>query len=126
MRRLVIDLDDTITINQTETEYSDKTPNVALIQKLRDYKSAGFEIAIYTSRNMRTFSNSIGLITANTVPVIIDWLQRHDVPFDELHVGKPWCGTEGFYVDDRAIRPDEFMKMTHQEISRLLGAGDPQ
>ena len=80
----------------------------------------GFEIVIHTSRNMRTHENNIGKITALTVPVILDWLSRHDVPFDELHVGKPWCGMEGFYVDDRALRPDEFIRLTIDEIRDLL------
>jgi capsule biosynthesis phosphatase len=57
-----------------------------------------------------------------TLPVIIEWLRRHDVPFDELHVGKPWCGTDGFYVDDRAVRPSEFATLDHSDILALLTA----
>lgn len=26
------------------------------------------------------------------------WLARWDVPYDEVHVGKPWAGRHGFYV----------------------------
>ena len=71
---------------------------------------------------MRTFSDQIGKINAVTLPVVIDWLRKHDVPFDEVHVGKPWCGTEGFYVDDRAIRPSEFLTLTLAEIHALIAA----
>jgi capsule biosynthesis phosphatase len=70
---------------------------------------------------MRTFAGSVGKINAVTLPIIIDWLRAHDVPYDEIHVGKPWCGTEGFYVDDRAIRPDEFLRLTLPEIHQLIG-----
>jgi capsule biosynthesis phosphatase len=69
---------------------------------------------------MRTYEGQIGKINANTLPVIIDWLARHEIPYDELHVGKPWCGTDGFYVDDKAIRPSEFLALSHAEIQALL------
>ena len=56
----------------------------------------------------------------NTLPVIIDWLDKHNVPYDEIYVGKPWCGFEGFYVDDKAIRPSEFVNLSYSEIMELL------
>ena len=43
-----------------------------------------------------------------------------DVPFDEIHVGKPWCGDDGFYVDDKAVRPSEFHSMSYEDLRRLL------
>ena len=80
----------------------------------------GFEISIYTARNMQTYKNSIGLITANTLPIIIEWLKKHKVPYSEIYVGKPWCGDEGFYVDDKAIRPDEFVCLDYKDIKKLI------
>ena len=122
MKRLVVDLDDTLTIHTSADTYPEKHPNQDLIAQLRAYKADGFEIIIQTARNMKTYQNSIGKINANTLPVVIEWLQRHDVPYDEIHVGKPWCGTEGFYVDDRAVRPSEFLSKTREEIYALLDA----
>jgi capsule biosynthesis phosphatase len=121
MKRLVVDLDGTITREELGGTYTDKQPDIELVARLREYKELGFEIIIYTARNMRTFENSIGKINAHTLPIIIDWLRRHDIPFDEIHVGKPWCGTEGFYVDDRAIRPSEFVRLSLEEIRELIG-----
>jgi capsule biosynthesis phosphatase len=72
---------------------------------------------------MRTYQGNVGLINVHTLPVIVEWLRRHDVPYDEIQVGKPWCGHEGFHVDDKAIRPDEFAAMPHAEIARLLNLG---
>ena len=120
VKRLVIDLDETLTLADERSGYAGKPPNLPVIERLRDYKAAGFEIIIQTARNMRSFENSIGKINAHTLPVIIEWLQRHNVPYDEIHVGKPWCGTEGFYVDDRAVRPSEFTSMSLEEIQALL------
>lgn len=70
---------------------------------------------------MRTYENSFGKIVAQTVPGIIDWLQLHDIPYNEIWVGKPWCGHDGFYVDDRAVRPDEFTSLDYKEIRALIG-----
>jgi capsule biosynthesis phosphatase len=120
MKRLVFDLDGTLTHDDPSVGYAERRPNAAMVEKLRAYQAQGFEIVICSSRNMRTFQGQLGKINANTVPVILEWLARHAVPYDELHIGKPWCGTEGFYVDDKAIRPSEFLALSHEEIHALL------
>ena len=120
MKRLVFDLDDTLTINNSGVSYADKLPNLPVIQKLREYKKQGFEIIIQTARNMYTYNGDIGKINANTLPIIIEWLKKHEIPYDEIYVGKPWCGKEGFYIDDRAIRPSEFISMSFDEITKLI------
>jgi len=120
MKRIVVDLDGTLTIDAAGVRYEDKEPNALMIERLRQYKAAGFNIVVATARNMRTYGGSIGHITANTLPVVIEWLKRHDVPYDELHIGKPWCGTDGFYIDDKAIRPSEFLAMSYDDIQALL------
>lgn len=119
MKRLVVDLDDTI-CRTVGGDYVNSKPVEGIVERLREYKSAGFEIVINTSRNMRTFEGNVGKISAHTLPIIVEWLRQHDVPYDEIHVGKPWCGFEGYYVDDRAIRPSEFLKYNHSEIIELL------
>lgn len=120
MKRLVFDLDGTIALDNPARAYADREPNLPLIARLREHRAQGFTIVVASARNMRTYAGDLGKINANTLPVIIDWLKRHDVPFDELHVGKPWCGTEGFYVDDKAIRPSEFVALSLEEIRALL------
>ena len=119
MKRLIFDLDNTLCTTQNG-DYANAQPITEVIEKLRDYHRQGFTIVINTSRNMRTYQGNIGAINKNTLPIIIDWLRRHDIPYDELYVGKPWCGFEGFYVDDKAIRPDELVKLSYAEICQLL------
>jgi capsule biosynthesis phosphatase len=121
MKRLIIDLDETLALTAPDG-YDNAVPNLALIARLRDYRANGFEIVINTSRSMRTFDGNIGKINAHTLPVILAWLDRHAVPFDEVHVGKPWCGLEGFYVDDKSIRPAEFLRYSLPAIHALLAA----
>jgi capsule biosynthesis phosphatase len=120
MKRLVFDLDGTLTHDDPSVGYAERQPNAAVVEKLRGYQAQGFEIVICSARNMRTYEGQIGKINANTLPVILDWLARHEIPFDEVHVGKPWCGTEGFYIDDKAVRPSEFLALDHAEIQALL------
>ena len=119
MKRLIFDLDDTLCTTQNG-DYANAQPIIEVVEKLREYHRQGFTIVINTSRNMRTYQGNIGAINKNTLPIIIDWLARHDIPYDELYVGKPWCGFEGFYVDDKAIRPDELVKLSYAEICQLL------
>ena len=119
MKRLIFDLDDTLCTTQNG-DYANAQPITEVVEKLKEYHRQGFTIVINTSRNMRTYQGNIGAINKNTLPIIIDWLRRHDIPYDELYVGKPWCGFEGFYVDDKAIRPNELVKLSYAEICQLL------
>lgn len=119
MKRLIMDLDDTI-CSTVDGDYKNSTPDRVVIQKMHEYRAIGFTIAISTSRNMRTYNGDIGKINANTLPIIIEWLKMHGIPYDEIIVAKPWCGMEGFYVDDKAIRPSEFKQKTYEQIVELL------
>jgi capsule biosynthesis phosphatase len=124
MKRLIFDLDGVLAIDDPTRPYAERAPNLAVVEKLRAYRADGFDIVIYSARNMRTFAGQIGRINAVTLPAIVDWLKANDIPFDEIFVGKPWCGTEGFYVDDRAVRPSEFLAMSLDQIQALVRA-DP-
>ncbi|HIF9239303.1 TPA: HAD-IIIC family phosphatase [Photobacterium damselae] len=119
MKRLIVDLDGTITQANT-SDYKNVKPALDVIEKLREYHQQGFEIVISTARNMRTFEGNVGKINIHTLPIIVEWLEKYDVPYDEILVGKPWCGHEGFYIDDRAIRPSEFTNFTLDEINALI------
>ena len=118
-KSLIIDLDGTLTIDD-DLPYIDKRPNLPLIERLREYKAQGFNIVIFTSRAMRSYNGDIEQIRANALPTILAWLKKHSVPFDSVIIGKAWCGFGGFYVDDRAIRPSEFVNLSPNEISELL------
>ncbi len=119
MKKIVIDLDNTITLGNTN-DYENVLPNMPVIEQIRACKTLGYEIVIHTARNMRTYQGEVGKINKHTLPIILQWLEKNDIPFDEVIVGKPWCGHEGFYVDDRAIRPTEFAKLSEESIQALL------
>lgn len=121
MKKLIIDIDMTLTKGKGVIGYEDAIVNEELVVKLKEYKEQGFTIVLNTSRNMNSYNNNIGLINKNTLPTIISWLENSNIPYDEIYVGKPWCGHDGFYVDDKAIRPSEFINKTYEEIVELLG-----
>ena len=120
MKKIICDLDSTI-CHTTDGDYANSLPDKEVIRALAEYKQLGFDIIIFTSRNMRTHQGCIDTIKAKTLPLILEWLQRHGVPYDEVLIGKPWCGTDGFYVDDRAVRPQEFTSLSYEEICNLIG-----
>lgn len=121
MKKLIVDIDMTLTKGKGDIGYEDAIVNEELVIKLKEYKEQGFTIVLNTSRNMNSYNNNIGLINKHTLPTIIAWLEKNNIPYDEIYVGKPWCGHDGFYVDDKAIRPSEFINKTYEEIVELLG-----
>ncbi|MFM5906264.1 MAG: capsular biosynthesis protein [Novosphingobium sp.] len=123
MNRLIIDLDGTLTIDDPSLSYAERKPRRDVIDRLAEYRSRGFTICIMTARNMRTFEGNVGAITAKTLPIITRWLEDHAVPYDEIIVGKPWCGPEGFYIDDRALRPDEFARLDPDQAIAMFAGG---
>lgn len=118
-KRIVIDVDDTL-CTTVAGDYVHSTPVPAVVNILREYKEKGYMITIYSSRNMRTYDGNIGKINANTLPVLLKFLDDNDIPYDEVVMGKPWSGVGGFYVDDRAVRPSEFVTLSESEIITLL------
>lgn len=124
MKTIVMDLDGTLTIDDPGAPYADRRPRLDVVAKLHEMRKHGFRIVVSTARNMKTYNGSIGRINVETLPVILSWLDHHHIPYDEVLVGKPWCGVEGFYVDDKAIRPDEFVRLDLPAIQELVGHKD--
>ena len=116
----VLDVDGTLCpIKKKEECYDDLVPYSAVVGKMKYYKENGARIVLYTSRNMNSYHGNIGLINANTAKTMLAWLDKWDIPYDEIVYGKPWPGHEGFYVDDRAVRPDEFLNYTPEELKEI-------
>lgn len=118
---IVIDIDGTLCpIKKPSENYQDLFPYVDMVEKLREYQKMGFYIILNTSRNMRTYNGNLGLINKNTAKTLSFWLDKHNIPYDEIFYGKPWQGKGGFYVDDKTIRPDEFKKLSYDEILNIV------
>ena len=116
----VFDIDGTLCpIKKKDERYEDLVPYSEMVERLRHYKGNGAKIVLYTSRNMNSFNGNIGLINKHTAAVLSEWLRKWDIPYDEIVYGKVWPGHKGFYVDDRTIRPDEFLRKTPEELEEI-------
>jgi len=117
---LVIDIDGTLCpVKKKDEEYIDLAPYADMVEKVNAYKAQGAKIVLFTARNMNTHKGNLGLINANTAKVLLKWLDKWDIKYDEIIYGKPWPEKNGFYVDDRAVRPDEFLKHNHEELLEI-------
>lgn len=116
----VFDIDGTICpIKKKNEMYEDLVPFPEVLEKLNYYKENGAKIVLYTSRNMNSYNGNIGLINKNTAVVLTKWLEKWKIPYDEIVYGKVWPGHKGFYVDDRSVRPDEFLKYSPEELEEI-------
>lgn len=116
----VFDIDGTLCpIKKKEEKYEDLEPYTEMVERLKYYKENGAKIVLYTSRNMNSYNGNIGLINKTTAVVLTAWLEKWEIPYDEIVYGKVWPGHKGFYVDDRTVRPDEFLKYTPDELEKV-------
>jgi capsule biosynthesis phosphatase len=99
--RIVVDLDGTIChLKHQDESYSQVQPIPGAVTALRRLKEEGHEIIIYTARNMKTFNGNTGKVIANIGAITMDWLNKHQVPHDEIVFGKPYGD---LYIDDLAL-----------------------
>jgi capsule biosynthesis phosphatase len=119
----VFDIDGTLCpIKKKDEKYEDLEPFPEMVKKLKYYKENGAKIVLHTSRNVNSYNGNIGLINKHTAVILCEWLEKWMIPYDEIIYGKVWPGHNGFYVDDRTVRPDEFLKYSPKELNNLCAA----
>ena len=119
---LVFDIDVTLCeIRRKNQSYLEVEPKYEMLKKLKEYREQGFYVILYTARQMKTYEGNVGQIVKNTGKTLFEWLEKYEVPYDEIHFGKPWCGSNGFYVDDKCIRPNEFLENSYEDILKIIG-----
>ena len=117
---MVVDVDGTLCpIKGPDESYADLPVEPSMLQRLIEMKQDGWRIIISSARGMRTYDGNQGEIAAHVLPTLLDWLKRHQVPFDEVWIGKQWPGHDGFYVDDRTVRPREFIEHSLEELNAI-------
>lgn len=116
----IFDIDGTICpIKKSDEKYEDLVPYLDVVTKMREYHGQGAKIILFTSRNMNSYNGNIGLINKNTARILLEWLEKWEIPYDEIIYGKPWPGHRGFYVDDRSVRPKEFLNYAPEELEMI-------
>ena len=121
---LIFDIDGTLCpIKKKDEQYIDLVPYQDMVNKLIEYHNQGIKIVLFSSRNMNSYGGNLGLINKNTARILYEWLDKWNIPYDEILFGKPWPGHFGFYVDDRSVRPDEFLEHSFEELEEICQKG---
>lgn len=100
----VVDVDGTILTTEGR-DYDNSKPMKEVIEGLRALKEAGWYIILHTARGMGRSGGDIESVREQVTKEITTFCEKYDVPYDELILGKPWARV---YIDDRAVRPEEF------------------
>ena len=79
-----------------------------MVAKVREAKAKGWWIVLHTARGMGRSDGHIETVADEVLTEVQEFCKRHDIPYDEIVVGKPWAR---WYIDDRALRPDEFTEL---------------
>ncbi len=104
-----------------DQSYSDLEPRKEMLHELAEYQQRGYRILLFTSRNMNTYKNNLGQINKHIARMLLDWLAKWKVNYYEILFGKPLPRRRGFYIDDRTVRPAEFLRLSEEETQKLLG-----
>ena len=111
MKNFIVDVDGTLCeeLGGVYT-YATVPPRIEMINKVNQLYDSGSKIVLFTARGMRTCAGDLEQINLHVRPVLIKWLGEHNVKYHELIMGKPWA-KDCYYVDDRALHPEEFLKL---------------
>jgi capsule biosynthesis phosphatase len=100
--RICIDLDGVIAEIKKENEtYADVKPIKSAVEKIKKLKENGHYIIIYTARHMKTCDGNVSKVLAKIGRITLEWLDKYNVPYDEIVFGKPWAD---IYIDDNGYR----------------------
>lgn len=105
-KTIVMDVDDTI-LSTVNRDYENSVPKEEVIEGMRALKKAGWFIYLHTARGMGRSKGDIDSVREDVISEIENFCKRFDVPYDVIQIGKPWAA---FYVDDKALRPEEFVE----------------
>lgn len=111
----VFDLDGTICEEKEKgtnfLEFANVKPIYEVVEKMRMLHQKGDKIIISTARHMGTTKGNLGLINARVSKLTIDWLDKYEVPYDEIYFGKP---LGDYYVDDKNMSIEDFKNMREE------------
>ena len=100
--KICIDVDGVLCeLRKLEQTYADVAPLPGAIEKMTSLKQAGHYLILNTARHMVTCNSNVGLVVARQGKTLMDWLAKHNIPYDELWFGKPHADV---YLDDNAHR----------------------
>jgi len=104
---LCVDVDDTICATK-ERDYLNSVPIMPMVEKLREARSKGYTIVLHTARGQGRSEGKWKTVEDEVRKEVESFCIKFDVPWDVIVLGKPWAM---WYIDDKAIRPEEFLNI---------------
>lgn len=112
--RVCFDLDNTlVTPPRIKGDYTTVEPIQERIEFCKYLKRMNCQIIIYTARGMK----SGRVNTLQNSRVIIDTLEKYDIPCDELFMGKPYAD---IYIDDKLVNIHRLQNETGFYNTRIV------
>ena len=100
MRRIVFDLDETLTVKSGLDYTIDSLPDYEMIELVNELYDSGCEIVIHTARKMESSNHNVGKALARGGYNTFKWLEKYGVKYSEIFFGKPHGE---IVIDDKAF-----------------------
>lgn len=118
-KRIILDFDDTLAFHQNR-DWANSAPNTKLIEKTNALYDQGWQIDIFTARG------SISCATRKEAEEkykagMVEWLEKHGVKYHSISFDKPLAA---YYIDDKGMSPDDFVKVNIQKLEGGLSGSD--
>ena len=112
---IVTDVDDTILFTENR-DYANSRPNQPVIDGLRKLEQNGWKIVLMSARGMGRSNGDIDSVIEDVSAEIERFVEKYDVPCHEIVLAKPFAN---YYVDDKALRPEEFVDKVDEMITEF-------
>ena len=97
--RLIIDLDGTICSEEKTYSRTLAKPKLKAVSSLKALKKKKYTLIIYSARSW------------NEYEMTINWLNGHEIPYDQVMLGKP---IGDYWIDDRSLRFTTWKEILNQ------------
>ena len=115
--RFCFDIDGVICENKVgDLTYKTVRPLPEAIEHLQQLWKDGHYIILCTGRHMKTCEGNLGRVIAKQGKTLLDWLETHKVPYDELYFGKPHYD---LVIDDAAHKHTDWDTTAKAILDRI-------
>jgi len=111
-KRIIVDFDDTISLTTTRN-WDTAEPIWPTINKMNNLYDKGWEVWIVTARGQLSCKGDFLKADKKYRNIIETWLKKHGVKYHKLSFEKYLAS---YYIDDKALRPEEFVDLEIKEI----------
>ena len=111
-KTIVCDFDDTIATTITR-DWSTAIPHLNVINKINSLYDKGWQIIIVTARGQLSCKGDWTKADKKYRKIIEEWLANHSVKYHKLKFEKYLAS---YYIDDKAMLPEEFVNLEIREI----------